>query len=103
MDIIGQAPKQQHPQLNIHIPPNFFDAYDDNDDGMEGDADGSYSDQPAGVGHELTGVGGYIAGMPAGVDNGQLMGMPDLSDLENSYDSTYHPGSDVSTCIESYN
>lgn len=29
--------------------------------------------------------------------------MPHLSDLEDSYDSSYQPGSDVSTGIESYN
>lgn len=64
-----QAPNnQQPPQIQVNIPPNLFPIADDenNDDGMEGDADGDYGGPTAGVEDRIAGV---HAGVPAGAQH----------------------------------
>lgn len=101
------------PQLHLNVPPQIPDILDPqhSDNGMEGNAD-AYGEDNAN--HYSGNIAGVPAGVPAGAGAGVIAGVApgmdfdfnnqvDISDLEESYDLTYHPDSNVSAGIECYN
>lgn len=101
------------PPQQLHIPPPLQItpillpglANNGNDEGQVGDADESFhGSMHTGVGSNNIGlIGGDIPGVPAGVAMEANNDEMNMSDLEDSLDSSFYPDSNISTGIESYN